>query len=216
MKRHAGLRGQARERWLAFRRKQPLWVKRIGRAMKAAAARHVPSPTIDGALLEGCVVVANRHELIARLPTGGVVGEIGVDHGRFSMHILETARPAELHLFDVDFSHVVAEILSRPQIRKHEGPSARSLEGFADEFFDWLYIDGDHSYAGVKADCDIASRKVKRGGYLVFNDFALLDPYLGAYGVHRAVCEFIAEQRWPVSFFAFDRNGLYDIAVRRP
>jgi hypothetical protein len=191
-------------------------VKRIGRAVNFVCRPHIPSPTIDPALLEGCIVVGNRRDLVARLPAGGVIGEIGVFKGHFSTHIRAALHPAELHLFDIDFSRVETDILSQPETRRHDGPSAKSLAACADDSFDWLYIDGDHAYAGVKADCAAAASKVKSGGYLVFNDFAILDPYLGAYGVHRAVSEFMMERRWPARFFAFERNGLYDIALQRP
>jgi hypothetical protein len=50
----------------------------------------------------------------------------------------------------------------------------------------------------------------------VFNDFAHIDPYLGRYGVHRAVTEFIGKAQWPVRYFAFEPAGLYDIAIQRP
>jgi hypothetical protein len=54
------------------------------------------------------------------------------------------------------------------------------------------------------------------GGYLVFNDFAHLDPHLGAYGVHRAVVEFAIAKDWPFAWFAYDGAGLYDVALQRP
>lgn len=36
---------------------------------------------------------------------------------------------------------------------------------------DILFIDGDHSYDGVKMDFDIYSKYVKEGGYIVFDDY---------------------------------------------
>ena len=35
---------------------------------------------------------------------------------------------------------------------------------------DFLFIDGDHSYAGVKQDFEFYSRFVKRGGLIGFHD----------------------------------------------
>ena len=60
------------------------------------------------------------------------------------------------------------------------------LGDFPDGTFRLDLYDGDHSYEGASRDAAAASSKVKPGGYLVFNDFAHADPYLGAYGVHRA------------------------------
>ena len=65
-------------------------------------------------------------------------------------------------------------------------------------------------------DARIAAAKVKPAGYLVFNDFAHADPYLGAYGVHRAVVEFAVTRGWKFAWWAYEPNGLYDVALRRP
>ena len=62
----------------------------------------------------------------------------------------------------------------------------------------------------------VAASKVKPGGYLVFNDFAHADPYLGAYGVHRAVIEFAVTRGWTFAWWAYEPHGLYDVALRRP
>ena len=65
------------------------------------------------------------------------------------------------------------------------------LSGFPDAHFDWIYVDADHSYEGLLRDANAAATKVKPGGFLVFNDFAHADPFLGAYGVQRAVADFV-------------------------
>jgi len=72
------------------------------------------------------------------------------------------------------------------------------------------------TYCGVSRDANAAATKVKPGGFLVFNDFAHIDPFLGAYGVHRAVVEFAIARRWRFARFAYEIRGLYDVALRRP
>ena len=54
------------------------------------------------------------------------------------------------------------------------------------------------------------------GGFLVFNDFAHIDPCLGTYGVHRAVVDFAVTQRWTFAWLAYQESALYDVALRRP
>jgi hypothetical protein len=66
------------------------------------------------------------------------------------------------------------------------------------------------------ADARASAPKVKPGGYLVFNDFAHIDPSLGRYGVHRAVVDFALEGRWPLRLFAFSEYALYDVALQKP
>src|SRR5580692_6299979 len=43
---------------------------------------------------------------------------------------------------------------------------------FGDEKIDLLFIDGDHSYAGVKQDWEMYSPLVRDGGLVVFHDVA--------------------------------------------
>ena len=85
-----------------------------------------------------------------------------------------------------------------------------------DAAFDWIYVDADHSFNGVKRDAEAAMRKVKPGGFLVFNDFAHADPFIGRYGVHSAVADFMVRYHWPMKFMAYEINGLYDVALQRP
>ena len=62
----------------------------------------------------------------------------------------------------------------------------------------------------------IDARKAPPGETVMFNDFAHLGPQLGQYGVQRAVSEFVVGRNWPVVMFAFEPNGLYDIAIQKP
>jgi SAM-dependent methyltransferase len=61
---------------------------------------------------------------------------------------------------------------------------------FPDRFFDWVYIDGDHSYEAVRQDLQLYWRKLKPGGYIVCDDYH----HAGFWddGVTRAVDEFVA------------------------
>jgi len=50
------------------------------------------------------------------------------------------------------------------------GDSAKISELYADDSLDFVFIDGDHTYNGVKRDIISWFRKVKPGGYLCGND----------------------------------------------
>ena len=45
---------------------------------------------------------------------------------------------------------------------------------------DFLFIDGDHSYAGVKKDYELYSPFVRKGGILAFHDVAVHPPITGS------------------------------------
>jgi cephalosporin hydroxylase len=45
-----------------------------------------------------------------------------------------------------------------------------------DEWVDFLFIDGDHSYEGVKKDFEMYSKLVRKGGIVAFHDIVLYPP----------------------------------------
>ncbi len=64
-------------------------------------------------------------------------------------------------------------------------PSVTCATRFADGYFDLVYIDGDHTYAGVMADLETWYGKVRPGGILCGDDFTWQ-------GVYEAVMTFMA------------------------
>jgi hypothetical protein len=174
---------------------------------------------IDDAVAE-CKVFANRHRAIESLPKGGVVGEVGTQTGHFADHIFKTTGPRKLHLFDLSLewfdSSVLVEPIRQGRVEIHLGDSSTELGRFPDDHFDWLYIDGDHSYAGVQKDIAQAVRKVKRDGLLVFNDYAVWSPLEACnYGVLKAVNELVNSREWEFIYLALHPWGYHDAALRR-
>ena len=49
-------------------------------------------------------------------------------------------------------------------------PSETASCEFRDEYFDWVYIDGNHLYGFVKKDLEFYLPKIKRGGYITGDD----------------------------------------------
>jgi Methyltransferase domain len=201
---------------LKLRKKLPSRIRHLLRLGRHVVVKGQSSPQIPPDLLADCRVCASRVDLLGFLPHHGNIAEVGTGRGGFARIILDVCAPSELHIIDLDFSqfdHTLGEV-SRVVI--HDGQSHEKLETFSDNYFDWIYIDADHSYAGVTRDANAAADKVKPGGYLVFNDFAHMDPYLGAYGVHRAVVDFAVARGWKFAWFAYEPSALYDVALRRP
>ena len=184
-------------------------------------ARHVvpqgkPAAKIPPELFADCRVCTSRRELVTKFPHGARIAEVGTFRGNFAHHILTACAPAELHVIDLDLSQLDPGVAQDARVRVHQGYSHVVLSGFPSAHFDWIYIDADHSYEGVLRDANAAATKVKVGGFLVFNDFAHADPFLGAYGVQRAVADFVVANRWPIVWLAYHVNALYDIAIKRP
>jgi hypothetical protein len=131
--------------------------------------------------------------LLDRMPKNGICCEIGVWRGEFSEYILRETKPKELHLIDpweyyedysrkkgnkdgqegMEYSYDITlyRFKDKPEVQIHRGPSSEVLPFFDNEYFDWVYIDGNHDYDYVKKDLELAYDKVKVGGYITGDDY---------------------------------------------
>lgn len=174
-----------------------------------------PAPLIPAEALHGCDVFNHRYALLDALPDGGTVGEVGTMHGDFAREILDRKQPDELHLFDVSFARLRDDVAGHQAIKTHKGRSAARMKQMPDDFFDWIYLDADHTYAGVKDDVDASLPKLKKNGILVFNDYILWSPLLALpYGVITAANELLADG-WTAIGIALTPHGYFDVAMRR-
>jgi len=128
----------------------------------------------------------SRNFLLKSLPKNSICAEIGIFKGDFTKQILKTVKPNLLHLIDIDTSKLSSELKSNNQLKIHEGDSKNILNEFDNNYFDWVYIDGDHSYAAVKLDLELCLRKVKKNGFITGDDYE--NHY---FGVIKAVTEFL-------------------------
>jgi len=55
------------------------------------------------------------------------------------------------------------------------GFSNEEIPKFADEFFDMIYIDGNHEPEYVLEDAVLSFRKLKKGGWIIFDDYGWVD-----------------------------------------
>lgn len=200
--------------------------KRIAfsRAMKqyiAAGNKYLnPAPELGYEHLQECELLPNRFEILKRLPRHGRVAEVGVDRGDFSVRILETALPSELVLIDIDTGRISAE--NRHKLEASgvtqiiQGDSSTKIAELEDESFDWIYIDGDHKYDGVKKDIEAALPKVKKSGLLAFNDYTVWSPQSMFHcGVARAVNELCRNDGWRLVYLCLHSLFYNDVVVAR-
>jgi hypothetical protein len=198
------------------RKMLPGRVRHVLRLGRCISFRGQKSAQLPASLIDGCQLCASRYDLIEHLPSGGVIAEVGTDSGRFARKILDICNPERLHLIDLDFSRLDPTVAQDSRVSLHRGASHEALKTFPDGILDWIYIDADHSFSAVARDAAVAASKVKPGGYLVFNDFAHADPFLGAYCVHRAVVDFAINRNWRFVWWAYHPAALYDVALQRP
>jgi hypothetical protein len=200
---------------LLARTRAPRSLRKLYRMLRCFAPPR-PSRRLPVDLLRDCRLVPSRNELLSELPIGGRIAELGTYKGEFAKQILVRCNPQELHVVDIDLARFDQRLSSDRRIRCHRGWTHEVVASFPDGYFDWIYVDADHSYEGTLRDARTAAAKVRPGGYLVFNDFAHVDYDFGQYGVHRAVIDFALEGHWPMAFFALADDALYDVALRKP
>lgn len=192
-------------------------------------------------IARGARLYADRLSMIAALaPRDGVVTEVGVAAGDLTRFILDTIRPKRFYALDLFDMHKNAMIWGRPSselfdgltqlqfferrfaaesriVEARVGPSADLLGEFDDETFDFIYVDAGHDYENVKKDAEVASRKIKRDGLMIFNDYTLIDVIsMHEYGVVQAVNELVTNgDGWKVAGFALQHDMFCDIAISR-
>jgi hypothetical protein len=178
-------------------------------------------PMLEDRHLKNCRIVASRKKIIQNMPQGGTIAEVGVLNGDFSQILIEECCPTRLHLIDLDLrTHKIhqrfAEQIKSGKVDLHEGMSWQILENFKNQYFDFIYIDANHSYAGVKKDILAAKQKIRHDGFLVFNDYTYWSPVeCIPYGVIRAVNELCLEEEWQLIFFSLHPYMYCDVAIRR-
>jgi predicted O-methyltransferase YrrM len=170
--------------------------------------------------LENCKLIYSREALLRYLPQNSIVAEVGTQTGYFARKIIDITQPSELHTIDINWSIFEKEKfltdIETNILHIYEGDSVEVLSRFPNEYFDWIYIDADHSYEGVYRDIQCAAKKVKSNGILVFNDYTVWSPLEAQpYGIMRAVNEFCINQGWEFIFFALATSGYHDVAIRK-
>jgi len=198
-------------------------------------------PQLTRRHLSGARLYAERNDLIRDLPLrkNGKVAEIGVWRARFSKFLVSELKPQKFFAFDVFTGHLVTDFdgmtgrelfdgLTHRQYYERkmarfqgvvtviEGPSQATLPAYGDHSFDLVYVDADHAYEAVKVDAELATRMVADTGFLVFNDYTLLDPNHGVpLGVVPVVNDLVVNQGWEVVGYAINPLLFSDVALCR-
>lgn len=190
----------------------------------------LPSGDLEDWQVADTKVFATREKLIASLPTGGKIAEIGVDRGDFSNDILLLCHPRELHLIDywqfsenaeagtqTAYNHVktrFAKEIAVNQVIPVKGLSKDILKNYPDGFFDWVYIDSAHDYETTVVELEICRTKVKPGGIIAGHDYCAGNVAKAFfYGIPNAVNNFCCRYRWRIKAISIDTNAHWSFAI---
>jgi hypothetical protein len=181
-----------------------------------------PARPLTAKHLTHCKVIESREKLLELMPKNAVCAEIGIDRCDFSQLIMDITHPRELHLVDFNSGFIEAakrrfgSELGAGQVKVHHGDSSDVILKMPDQYFDWIYIDADHNYAGVKKDLYAAHIKIKRDGLIALNDYIYFAPSVfRKFGVVEAVNEFCVERDFEIIYFALQGRMYNDVVLRR-
>ncbi|MCA0235054.1 MAG: class I SAM-dependent methyltransferase [Bacteroidetes bacterium] len=207
-----------------------LWKRLILNALKhwrTSQSRRIPYVEISEAHVRHLQTIPNREALLDYLPHEVVVAELGVFRGDFSRSILQRTHPSMLHLIDSwegarsrkNLDEVRLKFqseLASGIVRIHQENSVAALSQFPDHYFDWVYIDTDHSYQTTKAELYACARVVKPDGWIAGHDYVTGNWDGGVrYGVVEAVNEFCVQQNWAIRYLTAETHRHLSFAIQR-
>ena len=140
--------------------------------------------------------------LVNLLPENPVCAEVGVSVGVNSSRIIDTLKPKKFYMIDpwvFDDDHLDKKPVRHIYMKEFvydklshiscveivEDYSYNVFSKFSDNYFDFVYIDGEHDYKNVMRDLECVFPKVKVGGLIAGHD------YVNRHGVVPAVNKFI-------------------------
>ena len=188
----------------------------------------IPRFNFEGKHISNTQLLNNRITLLHRLPKHGVVGELGVDMGDFSEKIIEICSPQKLHLIDSWGSkryHKGKQLIVENRFKKeidqalleiNSGKSIAVVNQFPDSYFDWIYIDTDHTYKTTSSELDLYRPKMKPNGIICGHDYIIgnWDGML-RYGVMEAVSEFCHKYDWELLYLTTELDSHPSFAIGR-
>jgi len=171
-----------------------------------------------------------RDELLTIVPEQSVFLEIGVFRGEFAKTIIKTINPKELYLVDIwtgkwgsgdkDGENYLSidnmenvylglyhQTKNKPNIHVIRSSSTLFLESCEDDFFDAIYVDGDHEQQAVYDDLVNSYKKIKSNGILMGHDYH--------HQIKVAVDQFCADFNQTISYITDDGCPTFLIYIKK-
>jgi hypothetical protein len=195
---------------------------------RANLVNKIPKIDLEKRHISNTKLLESREVLLEQLTKNGIGAEIGVDQGTFTQKILEISSPKKLHLVDIwsskrydytkqnevfnKFEHEI----SAGSIEINIGYSTIVAKDFPNNYFDWIYIDTDHSYETTINELYAYQDKLKEGGIIAGHDY-IQGYWIGMvkYGVVEAVAEFCKNNNWEILFLTTELNENPSFAIRK-
>ncbi|WP_075352589.1 class I SAM-dependent methyltransferase [Algoriphagus marinus] len=192
------------------------------------ASSQIPKFNLEKKLIANAQLLLNREELLKKMPKSSIVAELGVDEGKFSESILNICKPKKLHLVDLwgssrynegkknDVKQKFKDQIDSGQVEINLGYSTEVGGQFEDEYFDWIYIDTDHSYKTTILELEVWSKKIKPDGIIAGHDFIIGNwDGIVRYGVIEAVYEFCNKNAWEIVYITMELDSHPSFAIKK-
>lgn len=200
---------------------------RFTKSFREKLFKNYPTANFENIHLQHLVSLRDREELLKKLPKQSVVAEIGVNEGDFSDKILSICQPKILVLIDVWASKRYhgglfdkvksrfANQIERKQIEIIRDLSFGAIAQCPDQYFDWVYLDTDHTYNTTRRELELLRPKMKPGGIIAGHDYIMGNWNAGyRYGVVEAVREFCLKHNWEMIFLTHELDDHPSFAIR--
>ena len=166
--------------------------------------------------------------------------EIGIFKGEFMDYIINNCGPCSVdgvdifegvicsgnsdgnnvvyYPLDIAYEQLSEKYKENKNVRLIKSDSSTHLRSVKNEYYDIIYIDGDHSYNGVKKDLRKSFNKIKNGGYIMGHDYEMnMNKAKNVYnfGVKQAVDEFCIVYNQTIIAKAMDGCVSYCIKINK-
>jgi len=188
----------------------------------------IPTHPLKYKTIENTKLLLNREDLLKMLPKEGIVAELGVDEGHFSELILKTCHPKKMILVDFwgskrfnqnkrkSVEEKFTSQIKSGKVQIEIGYSTDVGGRFQDNYFDWIYIDTDHSYKTTIEELEVWRPKVKEHGIITGHDYIIGNwNSMIRYGVIEAVHEFCLKYDWEIIYLTMDQDIKPSFAIRK-
>lgn len=193
---------------------------------RQAEVDSMPKLSIERKNIQNGSILSNRKHLLEVLPKNGIIAELGVDNGYFTEQIIKISNPKKLYLIDTwsserynqnrfelvkkNFSEEIKS--KRVEILRSNSVEAAKL--FQNNYFDWIYIDTDHSYVTTTQELNAYESKIKTNGFICGHDYVMGNwSKSNKYGVIESVNQFLIKKNWKLVYWTsdFTENNSYGI-----
>ena len=202
-------------------------IRSIMRAHWEMVNAKIPKLELKQEHIANAKIILDRVEMLRLLPKNAVVAELGVNKGAFSEKILEVTDPKKFHIVDLwgskrynqqirkSVEDKFSKEISEKKVEVNLGLSTDVAETFEDNYFDWIYIDTDHSYQITIEELEAYRSKMKKGGIITGHDY-IVGNWVGMvrFGVIEAVYEFCLKYDWEILYITMENEENPSFAIR--